>query len=121
MAITVDRERTVTVTASDVAWTRRYGTFVKGGNVGLDAQVDSIVPKAMVRSRIAVQGFIDEEHAYPLASEAAYVVGVVARKTLMHRKLTRGSIAGRAQSEGRCLNLRVSESVQWFVVEKKRP
>ena len=45
-------------------------------------------------------GSFHAERTYPLASSAAYVV-VVARKALMHRKIERGSMAGRTQSEGR--------------------
>lgn len=58
LAITDDRDVSDTSKACDVAWTRRYGTLVKGGKVGLDAQIDSIVPKAVLRSWIGAHWVI---------------------------------------------------------------
>lgn len=63
-------------------------------------------------------GSFDAERTYPLASSAAYVV-VVARKALMHRKIERGSMAGRTQSDGRFWTLRVSEFFRRSVGGKK--
>ena len=58
LAITDDRDVSGTIKACDVARTRRYGTLVKGGKVGLDAQIDSIVPKALLRSWIGAHWVI---------------------------------------------------------------
>ena len=48
LAVARDRDSIAAVTGGDVTGARRYRALVKGGDVGLDANVDCIVAKASV-------------------------------------------------------------------------
>ena len=104
MAVTRERDPVDAVTSSYVTWARRYRALVKGGEIGLDANVDSIVTRASVSYEISLRS---ERCAYPFASLSPYT-GVIARRALRLRSMERESIAGGALVEDSYWTLNLS-------------
>ena len=48
LAVARDCDSVAAGAGGDVAWARRYGALVKGGDVGFDANVDGIVAIALI-------------------------------------------------------------------------
>ena len=47
-AVTDEGDLVVPTTDGDVAWARRYGTFVEGGGISLDAKIDCVGARGSV-------------------------------------------------------------------------
>ena len=80
--------------AGNVTGARRYGTFVKSRNIGLNADIDCVIATARLRSLAGFSKVFRSADTYPLASSTA-CVGVIARKAQKYSELTTGNIAGR--------------------------